>query len=626
MVNPESYRQLGVEFATRPAKTTGETIGAVATFWGAGKTLQVIKSEIASDKTQALSNTEKTGSSSSPDYQLRFGEHGGSNYVSNKAEMNFLKTKQGKGETSSTVFSSKTVMSEDGSVVSTPSIEKIGVEIPGRPSVLGKGFFGEEVTTSPQGVVSKRTVVETGGIKVATDIESTLVQPEIIATSKWLPGDVRPVTVKNGQPYVPDLFAPNIVRKFNPGEFTLSTVYDRGSVQTGQRFNILSSGSHQNLNYVKTFETPFGEVVVNTKSSPGVQQQLFPAVSQKITIIRNPGTYPPPAVRPSSSLVPQGSVVDMSSGSGGVIVQEVIPQTYATAGEVITGTLKVYPKYQITTNKVISKKSPSIMVVQETKPTTTSTVKPISFGEIGIVSLPKSSSEYSFGPSTVFKPSSSTVQKPEYVVQSSPKTEPSSIPDVWSVSKSKAESVVVLDPININVTRSENINRLDLYTETETELRTELQSRLNLQLTTDTTITTTPRTTITTTPIVDVPPPTTTNFPFSKESGKNKNEMFNVEVRKKGVFKKIATVSSPTEAFSIGQKNVMTTASASFRVTSSTGTVRNPAVPSNIFYQSKKESGVFIQRREKRISTAGEKREITFKGIQMNRNKNIFKR
>jgi len=49
-------------------------------------------------------------------------------------------------------------------------------------------------------------------------------------------------------------------------------------------------------------------------------------------------------------------------------------------------------------------------------------------------------------------------------------------------------------------------------------------------------------------------------------------------------------------------------------------------LPSKTFYSSKKEPGVFIQRREARISSPGEKREITFKGIQMQRNKNIFGR
>jgi len=39
----------------------------------------------------------------------------------------------------------------------------------------------------------------------------------------------------------------------------------------------------------------------------------------------------------------------------------------------------------------------------------------------------------------------------------------------------------------------------------------------------------------------------------------------------------------------------------------------------NTFYESKREKGVFIQRREKRISSSGEKGEITFKGIMSSR-------
>jgi hypothetical protein len=76
-----------------------------------------------------------------------------------------------------------------------------------------------------------------------------------------------------------------------------------------------------------------------------------------------------------------------------------------------------------------------------------------------------------------------------------------------------------------------------------------------------------------------------------------------------------------------GKTRVQQTASASLRVKSintpeSVTSVGKRILPSKTFYESKKEPGVFIQKRGARISTSGEKREITFKGIIMSRNKN----
>jgi len=45
-----------------------------------------------------------------------------------------------------------------------------------------------------------------------------------------------------------------------------------------------------------------------------------------------------------------------------------------------------------------------------------------------------------------------------------------------------------------------------------------------------------------------------------------------------------------------------------------------------MFRESKKEPGVFIEKRKFRIDTPGEKRKITFKGLQIIKVKSIFKK
>jgi hypothetical protein len=116
-----------------------------------------------------------------------------------------------------------------------------------------------------------------------------------------------------------------------------------------------------------------------------------------------------------------------------------------------------------------------------------------------------------------------------------------------------------------------------------------------------------------------------------KSEGKQKKSEYAVQVREKGMFKTIKVTETPEEAFAFGKTRVQQTASASLRVkpvdqTESVLGVGRRLLPKTSFYESKKESGVFIQRREKRIGSVGEKREITFKGIMTNRNKGIFGR
>jgi len=112
---------------------------------------------------------------------------------------------------------------------------------------------------------------------------------------------------------------------------------------------------------------------------------------------------------------------------------------------------------------------------------------------------------------------------------------------------------------------------------------------------------------------------------------KERKEQFKVEVRKKGVFKTIAITETPEEAFRIGKFNVEQTASASLRVSpvgssSKVTGVGKGILPFSKFRESKKEPDVFIQRRQFRIGTPGEKKEITFKGLMVQKNKKVFGR
>jgi len=109
-------------------------------------------------------------------------------------------------------------------------------------------------------------------------------------------------------------------------------------------------------------------------------------------------------------------------------------------------------------------------------------------------------------------------------------------------------------------------------------------------------------------------------------STKNKEpkQAYDVFVRTEGTFKRIATTDTLGRAFNAGRIRVVNTAAASFKVRAvgkpESSTLRGRKyVPQQSFYESKKEPGVFIQKRSFRIGTAGEKREITYRGIAASR-------
>ena len=91
-----------------------------------------------------------------------------------------------------------------------------------------------------------------------------------------------------------------------------------------------------------------------------------------------------------------------------------------------------------------------------------------------------------------------------------------------------------------------------------------------------------------------------------------------LSVRRRGVFKPVGVVKGLNKAFGKGQSIVSNTAAASFKIEPLGRNEKiNPIMgfSKKQLYRSRKEKNVFIERRGQRIKTAGEKGEITQKGL-----------
>jgi len=115
---------------------------------------------------------------------------------------------------------------------------------------------------------------------------------------------------------------------------------------------------------------------------------------------------------------------------------------------------------------------------------------------------------------------------------------------------------------------------------------------------------------------------------FKKVYSPLNNNFFVAEVKSRGSFLKASSPVSYEEAFSKGVFGVRNTASASFRIMNvRTGLFVKPRKSlSKDLGISKRDDEVIIQRRGFRIGSAGEKREITLKGIFASKNKKKNKR
>lgn len=96
---------------------------------------------------------------------------------------------------------------------------------------------------------------------------------------------------------------------------------------------------------------------------------------------------------------------------------------------------------------------------------------------------------------------------------------------------------------------------------------------------------------------------------------------FTIEVRREGKFEKAGVVGDLSKAVNIAKREAEDSAAASVRIIDSQGNVVEDLSFGDAFYKSKSERGVFIEKNKNRINTAGEKREITDKGIFANLNK-----
>lgn len=609
MVNPASYRLLGQQLATQPAKTSGEITGSLLAGYGLSKGVQAVKTRMVKAKQPTGESTVGQLAKPKKEYVQTKLPKPGERFTGKieAREMRFAKAKTGKGQIESTVFSAKVVKDpRTGKLIRTPEIGIVRHEIPGDPTRLGTVY-----TTKTYAYAGKP-------IRVRPEVQQPLTKPEIVATSKWLPGDVRPVVVKTvrGQPtpYVPDWTGATL-RRFRPGEFSLSTVYPgKPGLQPSQA----SAVSFNKLSYAQTYKTPLGPVTVRKPPTPGVQTQLPAGKPVVITIVKKPGA----TLKPLEGSVITSTSPKVTPDGGSQVVASLAPQRYAPASQVIKGTLKVYPK-----TKLVGKAEavPKVdMPEGQPMPKTDVPVKQ-SYAGIGLVGVLKQPS----------------AQKPIPTVQPSPllqqpviKVEPVSRVDVTpeSLAKYREEAIAVPDTSQVPVVVPLTVTPPQLKTETKTETRTETILRTEPILEPVTELASLPRATR---PSETVPlePPPKIRWMRPKDEERERRGKYKVQVRQKGIFKDLALTETPEQAFRIGAQKVLGDSTASLRVrpigsTESVAQVGRSILPKKLFRESKKEPGVFIERRKFRLDAPKEKREITVKGLLALKSKrrNIFTR
>jgi len=143
------------------------------------------------------------------------------------------------------------------------------------------------------------------------------------------------------------------------------------------------------------------------------------------------------------------------------------------------------------------------------------------------------------------------------------------------------------------------------------------------------------------TPIItpQPPPPVTPiiDIGFNRKPEKQKQQIgigkgYDVLVRKRGKFVKLNYGGSltETEALDFGAFKVGTTARATFKLVKSQAQLKPLETKYKGTYRKKmfdfeRKGGLFIEKRGKRITTLGEKAEITFKGLKAQKSKKLFK-
>ena len=122
--------------------------------------------------------------------------------------------------------------------------------------------------------------------------------------------------------------------------------------------------------------------------------------------------------------------------------------------------------------------------------------------------------------------------------------------------------------------------------------------------------------------IITEPPIQSGKFSFDT-TNKKKGSKSKLFVKRKGKFELKGEGEDLGLLFKRGKDILQNTASASFKVISESGSAILPNILPNHFYESKRNKGTIVQARENRINTAGEKMEITRKGIDANRRRLI---
>lgn len=606
MVNPESYRQLGVQLATDPAKTTGEIVGAVGTGYGIGKAVQVGRAKIKAYRSpKDLGGPSGPGTGSGPkDFrQSRLQTYDAKNYpgqarpdIKGKSALKSAQIPEGKGARTGTVFSSKKVVNVKGKVVRTPAIEVTGHRIPGDPTRLGtmyKGYFTESGKLAGY--------KQSPPVKVRPEVQQPLTKPEITAQSKTFAWDRRAVVVKGGQPYVKDLFGQGPLRKVQPGQFKLVTTYPGKPGPTPSQSSFLAGGKQS----VGGFEFGLKGPGKGTQTQlPGANKP--PAKPIKITIVKDSAT--------GGFKQTAGPKVLTGPDQTAVQVVKKAPQQYATAGEVLKGTLRVEPRYSLSAKG----DTPVKLDLPDTAPIPKSKIPKASTTTGALIGL----SSYQPQPQDQPQPQlydPVQIQTPEIT----PGIKPRIRVDPKSLASYDQKPIVTPDTGQIPVVLPDVGSTNKVQQKTDTTLRTELVTDPIF----DPVVDTPPTTGIgggISEPIKEVPPPIP-KLRIAPKEGFKRPKKFQVQVREKGVFKDFKIAPDLKSAVEIGKQRVISDETASFRIRAGDRNVTGIGFNLGpMFRESKRERGVFVEKRQFRIDTPGEKKKITFKGLQLLKVKRIF--
>ncbi len=194
-------------------------------------------------------------------------------------------------------------------------------------------------------------------------------------------------------------------------------------------------------------------------------------------------------------------------------------------------------------------------------------------------------------------------------------TETKAKTDIKSILKTDVKVDTKALTKTLTETKTETLTKTKTKTATKTQTQTETQTR-----TLTPTLTLTPSKTPA--PVIELPtPPPPTPKTFGLPALPKRGSMaYAVEVRRRGMFEEIGKARTPKEAFLMGKIRVEQTAAASLRVKplgkpEELSKAAWGVLGKKKFRSSKVDPGVFIQKRSFRIGTAGEKGEITRKGL-----------